>query len=132
MGWTIAPAMARHQRSADMQIDTTKIQASVYTENRDKKILYVKVYIPSLEMYINSCTVRPSPQFGDLWFQMPAFLMGNKWVKPIEFGGASEFLDLIKDEAMRAADHYIQDKNLQDIFPGAKPVDQDEVHDVGF
>lgn len=108
-----------------MQIDTTKLEAEVYAENLDKKILYIKVRIPSLRLYINSCTVRPSPQYGGLWFQMPAFLVGNKWVKPIEFEAASEFLDLIKDEAMRAVDHYIHDKKLGDIFPGAKPIGQD-------
>lgn len=115
-----------------MQIDTSKLHAEVYAENRDKKILYVKVSVPSLRMYINSCTVRPSPKYNDLWFQMPAFLMGAKWVKPIEFNGASEFLDLIKDEAMRAADQYIQDKKLQEIFPGAKRADQDDLSNVTF
>lgn len=104
-----------------MQIDMSELQAEVYTVNPDKKILYIKFYIPSLRMYINSCTVRPSPQYGGLWFQMPAFLMGSRWVKPIEFSGASQFLDLLKDEAMRAADRYIQDKKLGDIFPGSEP-----------
>jgi len=114
-----------------MQIDTTKITAEVYAENRDKKIMYVKVHIPSLQMYVNSCTVRPSTKYDGLWFQMPAFLAG-KWVKPIEFEGASEFFDLIKDEAMRAVDWYVYDKKLDDIYPGAKPVSQDEVRNVAF
>lgn len=115
-----------------MQIDTTQITAEVYAENRDKHILYIKVTIPSLRIYINSCTVRPSPKFGDLWFQMPAFLVGTKWVKPIETNGVSDFVELLKDEAMRAADHYIQDKKMEEIFPGAKHGNQDEVRDVGF
>lgn len=114
-----------------MQIDTTQITAEVYAENRDKKVLYVKVYIPSLLMYINSCTVRPSPKFGNLWFQMPAFLVGSKWVNPIEFNGASEFQDLIKDEAMRAADRYIWDEKLQDLYPGATHIGGREVNNVG-
>lgn len=105
-----------------MQVDLGELQAQVYAENRDKKILYVKVSIPSLRMYINSCTVRPSPKFNDLWFQMPAFLMGSKWVSPIEFNGASAFLDLLKDEAMRAVDQYVTDQNLGDVYPGAKRV----------
>lgn len=103
-----------------MQIDTTKITAEVYATNRDNNTLYIKVGIPSLRMYINSCTVKPSPKYGGLWFQMPAFLVGGKWTKPIEFSGDSEFQDLLKDEAMRAAEHYIWDKKLQDLFPGAE------------
>lgn len=113
-----------------MRIDTTTISAAVYAENRDKHILYVKVHIPSLRMYINSCTVKPS-NYGGLWFQMPWFKVG-KGISPIEFSGDSEFLDLLRDEAMRAADHYIWENKLQDIFPGAKPVGQDEVPNVGF
>lgn len=105
-----------------MQIDTTTISAEVYAANIDKNILYIKVYIPSLRMYINSCTVKPSPKYGGLWFQMPKFLIGKKWVSPIEFVGDSAFQDLIKDEAMRAVDLYVQDKKLQDIFPGAERV----------
>lgn len=101
-----------------MQIDTTKITAEVYAENRDKKILYIKVHIPSLRMYINSCTVKPS-KYGGLWFQMPWFKVG-KGISPVEFSGDSEFLDLLKDEAMRAAEHYIWDKKIQDLFPGAE------------
>lgn len=111
-----------------MQIDTTQIIAEVYAENRDNKTLYIKVSIPSLKMYINSCTVTPSI-FGGLWFQMPKFKVG-KWIKPIEFSGDSELQDLIKDEAMRAVDWYIHDKKLDDIYPGAKPVNQDEVRNV--
>jgi hypothetical protein len=107
-----------------MQIDTTKLTAEVYAINRDSKTLYIKVAIPSLLMYINSCTVMPS-QYGGLWFQMPKFKVGSKWIKPIEFDGASEFLDLLKDEAMRAADRYIWDNKLQDLFPGAEPTNQD-------
>lgn len=114
-----------------MQIDTTKITGEVYAENRDKKILYIKVSIPSLRMYINSCTVKPS-KYGGLWFQMPAFLVGSKWVHPIEFDGTSELQDLLKDEAMRVAEHYVWEKKLQDIFPGATPVSKDELHDVSF
>jgi len=101
-----------------MQIDTTQITAEVYAENRDKKTMYIKFHIPSLHMYINSCTVKPS-KYGGLWFQMPAFKAG-KWIHPVEFDGASELQDLLKDEAMRAAEHYIWDKKLQDLFPGAK------------
>jgi len=41
-----------------MQIDTTQITAEVYAENRDKHILYIKVTIPSLRIYINSCILR--------------------------------------------------------------------------
>ncbi len=114
-----------------MQIDTTKITAEVYAENRDSNTLYVKVSIPSLRMYINSCTVMPS-KFGGLWFQMPKFKVGSKWIKPIEFSGDSELQDLIKDEAMRAADRYIWDNKLENLFPGATPVSQDEVRDVGL
>lgn len=99
-----------------MQIDTTQITAEVYAENRDKKILYIKIHIPSLLMYINSCTVKPS-QYGGLWFQMPAFLVGSKWIKPVEFDGNPEFKELLQDEAMRAAEHYIWDKKLQELFP---------------
>ena len=115
-----------------MQIDTTRIAAEVYAENRDKHILYIKVSIPSLRIYINSCTVRPSPKFGDLWFQMPAFLVGSKWIKPIENEGSSEFIDLLKDEAMRAADRYIFDQKLEDVFPGATHIGGREVNDVTF
>lgn len=115
-----------------MQIDTTKITAEVYAENRDKHILYIKVTIPSLRIYINSCTVRPSPKFGDLWFQMPAFLVGTKWVRPIETNGVSEFVELLKDEAMRAADRYIFDKKLEDAFPGATYIGEREVNHVAF
>lgn len=132
MGRITAPTLAPNQWSATMQIDTNELEAEVYAENRDKKILYVKVHIPSLGVYINSCTVRPSPKYGDLWFQMPAFLIGSKWVKPIEFEGASAFLDLIKEEVMRAVDWYVQDKKLEEIFPGTKPVRQDKVDDVAF
>ena len=103
-----------------MQIDTTKITSEVYAMNRDSNTLYIKFHIPSLRMYINSCTVKPSPKYGGLWFQMPAFKVGTKWTKPIEFVGDSELLDLFKDEAMRAAEHYIWDKKLQDLFPGAE------------
>ena len=115
-----------------MQIDTTEITAEVYATNKLKNILYVKIYIPSLRMYINSCTVRPSPKFGGLWFQMPWFKIGGKDTYPVEFNGPSEFKSLMEDEAMRAADRYIWDKKLQDLFPGATPVGQDEVDDVKF
>lgn len=82
-------------------------------------------------MYINSCTIRPSVKYDDLWFQMPAFYIGKQWVKPVEFSGDSEFLDLLKDEAMRAADHYIHDKKLHELFPGAKRIGLDGVpHDI--
>jgi hypothetical protein len=81
-------------------------------------------------MYINSCTVRPSPNFEGLWFQTPAFLMGRKWVKPLEFKSGSQLFDLMQDEALRAADRYIQDNKLQQVFPGAVPIGQDEVYDA--
>ena len=115
-----------------MQVDLGELHAEVYTENRDKKILYIKIYIPSLLMHINSCTVRPSPQYGGLWFQMPAFLMGTKWVKPIEFSGASQFLDLLKDEALRAADRHIQENRLENIYPGSKPDDRLDLSSIPF
>lgn len=99
-----------------MQLDMTDVTAQVYAFNSQKNIMYIKVHIPSLRMYINSCTVRPSPKYNNLWFQMPSFLAG-KWVNPIEFSGDSFFLDLIRDEAMRAADSYIRDNKLNDQFP---------------
>ena len=115
-----------------MRVEVTDIRAEVYAKNPNKDILYVKVTIPSLQMYINSCTVRPSPQYGGLWFQMPAFYIGRKWVKPIEFQNGSSFFDLIQDAAMREVAQYVEDKKLQAIFPGAVRTDQDEVHDVPF
>lgn len=115
-----------------MQIDTTTIQAEVYAENLDKSILYVKVAVPSLKMWIAHCTVRPSTKFNDLWFQMPKFWIGKSFAEPIEFRGESAFLDLIRDAAMRAVDQYIYDHKLQALFPGATHVkpNTDEVQDV--
>jgi hypothetical protein len=92
-----------------MNIDQTDIQAKVYTKNAEKGIYYIKASIPSLKMYINSITVRPSTKYGDMWFQMPSFAMGKKWVRPIEFNGDSQFLELIKDATFRAVDEYQRD-----------------------
>ncbi len=115
-----------------LQIDESKIQAEVYAKSPTKDILYIKIAIPSLELYMNSFTVRPSPKFDGLWFQTPAFLMGKRWVKPLEFRNGSRLLDLMQDEAMRAADRYIQDNKLQNLFPGAVLIDQDEMGSVEF
>ncbi|MFZ2545064.1 MAG: hypothetical protein WAW80_03750 [Candidatus Saccharimonadales bacterium] len=103
----------------------TKITAEVYAENREKKILYIKITVPSLQMYINSCTVRPSIQNDGLWFQMPKFLIGRKWIGPIEFQKSSAFFDLLQDEAMRATDHYVHERKLEMVYPGAKLVSMD-------
>lgn len=114
-----------------MQIDTTQITAEVYATNKLNNVLYIKISIPSLRMYINSCTVRPS-KYGGLWFQMPWFKIAGNDIHPVEFNGISDFKNLLEDEAMRAAEHYIWDKKLQNLFPGATPVGQDEASDVSF
>ena len=115
-----------------MHLDTTSITAEVYAENLNKRILYVKIAVPSLKMWIPHCTVRPSTKFDDLWFQMPKFHIGNgNWAEPIEFRGESPFLDLIRDAAMRAVDNYIHDHKLEALFKGANHTKGiDEVHDV--
>jgi hypothetical protein len=115
-----------------MQVDTTTITAEVYAENLNKSILYVKVAVPSLKMWIRHCTVRPSTKYEGLWFQMPKFWIGKGWAEPIEFRGESAFLDLIRDAAMRAVDQYIYDHKLDALFPGASHVKPktDEVQDV--
>jgi len=102
-----------------MQIDTTTITAEVYAENLSKSILYVKIGIPSLSMWIAHCTVRPSTKYDDLWFQMPKFWIGKGWAEPVEFRGDSPLLDLIRDAAMRAVDLHIQDNKLEALFKGA-------------
>lgn len=114
-----------------MHIDVTSITAEVYAENLKKSILFVKVGIPSFNMWIPHCTVRPSTKYEGLWFQMPRFWIGS-WAEPIEFRGDSAFRDLIQDAAMRAVDQYIWDHKLQALFPGANPSKptNDEVHDV--
>lgn len=93
-----------------MQVDTTKITAEVYAKNEEKCIYYIKIAIPSLGMYMNSFTVRPSNKYEEMWFQTPAFLVGRKWTKPIEFRGDSELQDLIKDAALRAVEQYNNDQ----------------------
>lgn len=108
-----------------MHIDTSEIQAEVYAKNNEKDIHYVKVTIPSLHMYINSITVRPSKKFGDMWFQMPAFCIGRSWVKPIEFSGDSQFQDLLKDAAFRAVEEYNSSPVLTDI----EDIDMDKAID---
>ena len=105
-----------------MQIDTSEITARVYAENLTKSILYVSISIPSLQMWIAHCTVRPSTKYDDLWFQMPKFYIGKSWAEPIEFKGDSAFLDLIKDAAMRAVDQHIHDNKLEALFKGANCV----------
>ncbi len=114
-----------------MYIDTTSITADVYAENLNKRVLYVKVAIPSLNMWIPHCTVRPSTKYEGLWFQMPKFWIGKDWAEPIEFRGDSPFRDLIQDAAMRAVDQYIWDHKLEALFPGANHVqpNTDEVQD---
>ena len=114
-----------------MHIDTTSITARVYAENLSKSILYVSIAIPSLQMWIGHCTVRPSTKYDDLWFQMPKFWIGKNWAEPVEFRGESPFLDLIRDAAMRAVDQYIHDNKLEALFKGANHTRNiDEVHDV--
>ena len=115
-----------------MYIDTTSITAEVYAESLNKSILWVKVAVPSLNMWIPHCTVRPSTKYEGLWFQMPKFWIGKKWAEPIEFRGESAFLDLIRDAAMRAVDQYIYDNKLEALFPGSNHVkpSTDEVQDV--
>lgn len=115
-----------------MYIDTMSITAEVYAENLNKSILYVKVAVPSLKMWVAHCTVRPSIKYEGLWFQMPKFWIGKSFAEPIEFRGESAFLDLIRDAAMRAVDQYIHDNKLEALFPGANHVKPttDEVHDV--
>lgn len=116
-----------------MYIDTTSITAEVYAENLNKRILFVKIAVPSLNMYIPHCTVRPSTKYEGLWFQMPKFnIGGNNWAEPIEFRGGGPFRDLLEDAAMRAVDQYIYDHKLEALFPGANHVQPktDEVQDV--
>ncbi|MDQ5886071.1 MAG: hypothetical protein QG628_468 [Patescibacteria group bacterium] len=116
-----------------MYIDTTSITADVYAENLNKRILFIKVAIPSLKLWIPHCTVRPSTKYEGLWFQMPKFnIGGNNWAEPFEFRGDSAFLDLIRDAAMIAVDQYIHDNKLEALFPGANHATpaEDVVHDV--
>lgn len=114
-----------------MRIDTTDIVAKVYAENLSKSILYVSIAIPSLRMWIAHCTVRPSTKYDDLWFQLPQFWIGKSGASPIEFRGDSAFLDLIRDEAMRAVDQHIRDNKLEALFKGSNRTKSiDEVRDV--
>lgn len=123
--------MARHQRESAMRIDTTDITARVYAKNLSKSILYVSVSVPSLQMWIAHCTVRPSTKYDDLWFQLPQFWIGKSWASPIEFRGDSAFLDLIRDETMRAVDQHIRDNKLEALFKGSNRTRSiNEVHDV--
>lgn len=106
--------MARSERQAAMRIDESNIHAVVYAKT-EKGIYYVKVTFPELHMYINSITVRQSIKDpdGELWVQMPAFRIGARWVKPLEFSGDSQLQVLIKDAALRAVDEY----NISNVFP---------------
>lgn len=116
-----------------MYIDTTSITVEVYAENLNKCILFVKIAVPSLNMWIPHCTVRPSTKYEGLWFQMPKFHIGNgNWAEPIELRGDSAFQDLIRDAAMRAVDEYIHYNKLESLFSWSnyiKPTN-DEVCDV--
>jgi hypothetical protein len=97
-----------------MQLDISDMEAEVYTKN-DKGVYYVKVSFPSVGMYINSITVRPSSKYpGGLWVQMPAIKLG-RWIHVIEFKNGSQLQDLIRDAALRAVDAHNRDSILPDI-----------------
>jgi hypothetical protein len=109
-----------------MHIDENTIQGEVYAKT-EKGIYYVKVTFPELHMYINSITVRQSTKYpdGELWVQMPAFRIGSRWVKPLEFSSDSQLLILIKDAALRAVDAY----NISTVFPDPELENIDEALD---
>lgn len=98
----------------NLVVDTTAITAEVYAQN-DKGVYYVKVAIPSLAMYINSITVRQSTKFDELWVQMPAFRIGSRWTKPLEFRGDSQLLSIIKDTVLRAVDAFSHANKVTDL-----------------
>jgi len=93
-----------------MKIDLRNIRAEVYHESA-KGVLYVKVYFPSADMWINSWTVRKSDRTPDeLWVQPPTFNIGRRWLKVIEFKNDSQVFDLIRDEILRAVDRWSREK----------------------
>lgn len=99
-----------------IRINTSKIHGQVYKQN-DKGVMYVKVHIPDLDLYINSITVRPSIKYadkGELWVQVPKFAIYGKWIAPLEFTNSSIFWQLIKDEVLRAVDVYRYESNIPD------------------
>ena len=89
-----------------MQIDETKITASVYYKTT-KGYLYVKVSFPDIGLHINSISVRPSPVSpSGLWVQPPAVPNRGKFIKPMEFEKTSLLWSLIEDAVLRAVDEY--------------------------
>lgn len=94
-----------------MNLDLTSISAHVYRES-DKGIMYLKVSIPSIGMYVSMFTARTSPNHPEsgLWVQTPALYMGHKWMKPLEFANDSLLWNAIQDEVNRAADRYRHEK----------------------
>lgn len=115
--------MALSERESAMRINADNIQAEVYTKTV-KDVYYVKVTFPELHMYINSITVRQSIKYpdGELWVQMPAFRIGSRWVRPIEFSSDSQLQVLIKDAVLRAVDQF----NINTVFPDAELESIDE------
>lgn len=105
-----------------MYLDEKEIQAQVYAKT-EKGVYYAKVSFPSLKLYINSITARKSTKFpdGELWIQMPAFKVGNRWIKPLEFSNDSQLQIIIKDAVLRAVDEY----NVMSVYPDAEILDGD-------
>jgi hypothetical protein len=97
-----------------MRIDVSDIQADVYHKN-DKGTYYVKLSFPSIGMYINSITVRPSSKNPNgMWVQMPAMKLG-RWIHVIEFKSDSQLQVLFHDAALRAVDVYNHESILPDV-----------------
>jgi hypothetical protein len=95
-------------------IETTDIAAKVYAQN-DKGVYYAKVDMPSIGLFINSITVRPSPNYAEkgLWVQWPAFFTGRgKWTKPVEWKGGSALKGILEDAVLRAVDAYNQERYI--------------------
>jgi hypothetical protein len=94
-----------------IRINPANIFGQVYKKN-DKGVMYVKVYLPDLGLYINSITVRPSVNYAEKgvpWVQVPKFAVYTRWISPLEFTKVSPLWPLIHDEVLRAVDRYQHD-----------------------
>ena len=89
-----------------LTINLTDVYAEVYKYNEDKQIFYIKLNFPSLGLYINRISVRPSAKFDGLWVQNPKFFIGRGWVSPIEFRNDCPLKELFEEHALLAVDAY--------------------------
>lgn len=98
--------------NGQLPIDTTNITAKVYAES-DKGVMYAKVSIPSIGMYINSISISPSPKFPEkgLWLQWPRFhIGGGRWKFPVEWNGSSPLKSVLEDAIWRAVEEWQHEK----------------------